>query len=298
MIRKELDPFQSDDKYARSGRAAEEQMAFYLKRFFERKPDIHVLNGIRLEQDRDAAQMDHLILHPYGVLIVESKSVQGRIQIKDDGQWIRWYGEKQSKGMASPVTQARLQAEFLKTVLGRAARSDSLFDAVPFDILVAISDQGVILWPKTGPLPDVCKADQVPEKLEARIGVLARPRNGLPLLSPENTEKLLNFLVVSHRPLHKMREPHEATEPAAPTYQPAAPKALWSCKHCNSESLEIRFAHNYFFYCLECQKNTAIKPGPCAKCGEPERIRKQGLDYFFDCKKCGTSRLFYFNRRA
>ncbi|MCX7180748.1 MAG: nuclease-related domain-containing protein [Proteobacteria bacterium] len=110
MIRKELDPFESDDKYARAGRAAEEQMAFYLKRFFERKPDIHILNGIRLEQDGDAAQMDHLILHPYGVLIVESKSVQGKIQIKDDGQWIRWYREKQSKGMASPHSRSRAAA--------------------------------------------------------------------------------------------------------------------------------------------------------------------------------------------
>jgi len=298
MIRKELDPFESDDKYARAGRAAEEQMAFYLKRFFERKPDIHILNGIRLEQDGDAAQMDHLILHPYGVLIVESKSVQGKIQIKDDGQWIRWYGEKQSKGMASPVTQARLQAEFLKTVLGRAARSDSFFDVVPFDTLVAISDKGVILWPKSGPLSDVCKADQVPEKLTARISALAQPRSGVPLLSPENTEKIVQFLTLLHRPLHRVPELRQAAEPVAPIYQAAAPKALWSCKHCGSENLEIRYAHTYFFYCLDCQKNTAIKPGPCAKCGEPERIRKQGLDYFFDCKKCGTSRSFYFNRTA
>lgn len=47
MIVKELDPFQSEDKLAKSGRAAEEQMAFYLKRFFATDSDVLVLNGVR-----------------------------------------------------------------------------------------------------------------------------------------------------------------------------------------------------------------------------------------------------------
>lgn len=102
MIVKELDPFQSEDKLAKSGRAAEEQMAFYLKRFFATDSDVLVLNGVRLEEDGDAAQIDHLLIHSYGLTIVESKSVHGKIQIKDDGQWIRWFGANQSKGIASP----------------------------------------------------------------------------------------------------------------------------------------------------------------------------------------------------
>lgn len=48
MIYKELDPFQSNDKFAKTGRAAEEQMAFYFKRFFCDDSDILVLNGIRI----------------------------------------------------------------------------------------------------------------------------------------------------------------------------------------------------------------------------------------------------------
>ena len=113
MIKKELDPFEGSDKYAVSGRKAEEKMAFYLKRFFSSHSDIHVLNHIRLEANDDAAQIDHLLVHPYGMAIVESKSVHGKLQFKDDGQWIRWYG-KESKAIASPVTQARLQDKFLK----------------------------------------------------------------------------------------------------------------------------------------------------------------------------------------
>ncbi len=75
-------------------------MAFYLKRFFANDPEIVVLNGIRLEHNGDAAQVDHLLIHSHGLSIVESKSVVGKIQIKDDGQWLRWFGANQSRGMA------------------------------------------------------------------------------------------------------------------------------------------------------------------------------------------------------
>jgi len=67
VIVKELDPFQSEDQLAKSGRAAEEQMALYLKRFFATDSDVLVLNGVRLEEDGDAAQIDHLLIHSYGL---------------------------------------------------------------------------------------------------------------------------------------------------------------------------------------------------------------------------------------
>lgn len=62
--------------------------------------------------------------------------------------------------MASPITQARLQEKFFRSVLGKAAKNEALFAQLPIDIWVAISDDGVILWLPSGPI-DVCKADQV-----------------------------------------------------------------------------------------------------------------------------------------
>lgn len=304
MIRKELDPFSSDDKFARSGRHAEEQMAFYLKRFFESDKNTHVLNSVRLERDGDAAQVDHLILHPYGAIIVESKSVQGKVQIKDDGQWIRWYGDRQSKGMASPVTQAQLQAAFLRTTLARAApKASDFFATLPIDTYIAISDAGVILWPKSGALPEVCKADQVPQKVMNCVNSLAQSYNNTPLLTPENTEKLIHFLITSHRPLIRREQPiAEAVAVAVteiPTKKPEVSNAgnasSWTCRSCGSRDLLVQFAHNYFLHCKACEKNTPIKPPSCSTCGEPERVRKQNLDFHFDCKKCGSSRRFYTN---
>src|SRR4051812_29419030 len=91
MIAKELDPFLSDDPLRRSGRQAEEQLAYYLLRDFAKYTDIIVFNGIRLEHNGDAAQMDHLLLHPYGFVIVESKSVAAQVAFNSRGEWTRYY---------------------------------------------------------------------------------------------------------------------------------------------------------------------------------------------------------------
>ena len=40
MIRKELDPFEGSGKLELAGRKAEEQMAFYLRRFFGSSVDV------------------------------------------------------------------------------------------------------------------------------------------------------------------------------------------------------------------------------------------------------------------
>lgn len=205
MIRKELDSFVAEDKFSVAGRKAEEQMAFYLRRFFASSPDVFVLNGIRLERDNDAAQMDHLVLHRYGVMVVESKSVAGKIQIKDDGQWIRWYG-KESSGMASPITQAKLQLRFMRDYLNLAVNPKGVFDRYAFDVQVAISDSGVILWPATGGLPEVCKADQVAERIENRIADLGKLPNSPVPWTAVHLSKIADFLCAAHRPLILRKE--------------------------------------------------------------------------------------------
>jgi hypothetical protein len=254
VIVKELDPFQSEDKLAKSGRAAEEQMAFYLKRFFATDSDVLVLNGVRLEEDGDAAQIDHLLIHSYGLTIVESKSVHGKIQIKDDGQWIRWFGTNQSKGIASPLTQARLQERFFRKALGTAAKNPAFFDKLTIDTYIAISDSGVILWPKSGPVDNVCKADQIADKvIESNV---SRARQMIePALSEENRKKIAAFLLAKNKPLVKQPSEPEVDETTAVTETastpsiPATEAPANCCKHCGSHKLEIRYSFSYFFYC-------------------------------------------------
>lgn len=296
MIFKELDPFNSEDKFARAGRAAEEKMAFYLKRFFDDAPDILVLNGIRLQIDDDAAQVDHLIIHPYGLAIVESKSVHGKVQIKDDGQWIRWFNGNQSKGIASPITQARLQEKFFRKVLGRASKNEALFESLPIDIYVAISDDGVILWPQSGPITGVCKADQVPD-LILSINQQRNNASNQETLTDTNRRKIAEYLVAVNAPLRKKEDSAQAPPPPTPTTPTEAttpPSIGHQCKHCGSSEVEIRYAYSYFFFCLKCEKNSPIKEA-CRSCGQPAKLRKQKKDFFLECEKCQSSTPYFTN---
>jgi hypothetical protein len=82
----------------------------------------------------------------------------------------------------------------------------------------------VILWPPSGPVSGVCKADQVADKIiEANRAKAAA--KGLELTS-ENRKKIAAFLQTMHRPLVKAKpcaelEPEEVAPAPAP-----APAAL------------------------------------------------------------------------
>lgn len=297
MIFKEMDEvLQPLSKAEQNGVNAEKQMAFFLRRFFKDDTQVDVLNSLRIELDGEIAQIDHLILLPHGLLIAESKSVVGKVQIKDDGQWVRWY-DNQSKGMRSPIVQAQMQGMLLKDLLSAKVKQKGVFDAIPVDVLVAISDDGVILWPKSGVLPEVCKADQVPEKIKQ---LLARHAQSAQPLSVENRQKISKFLCAMHQP--RVSSPIAATQTVSSAPVKAATpvveqseKLVAVCKHCKSQNVQINYGHSYYLQCLSCQQNTALKLPACGKCGGKMRLRKQGKEYFLECTACSSSELFFTN---
>ena len=194
------------DPRQRAGDDAERQMAHYLHRAFRQDPEVHVLHDLRLE-DREqpeqdgspgVCQIDHLIVHRFGMFIIESKSVTEEVRVRSDGsggdEWSRLYQGKE-KGMASPIEQARRQSDFLRTVLQRhreellgrepiglrtiakvARGTDQRgFMHVPIQIVVAISDSGNIKRDKSWQARDkpfedfVEKADQVPKIIHQEV---------------------------------------------------------------------------------------------------------------------------------
>jgi len=305
MIRKELDASEDIGKFAVAGRKAEDKMAFYLKRYFENNSDIYVLNNIRLEFNGDAAQMDHLVIHTFGISIIESKSVHGKVQIKDDGQWVRWYGN-QSKGMASPITQAKLQATFLKNFLNRSATPKDFFNSVPMQVMIAISDDGHILWPKGGKLNEVWKADQISDQILLTLEQASLNKNK-ELLNKSHIEKICSFLCQSHKPVIRKVLGNEVNVliESDEVYQSVAKpddviadvkvdESDHKCPNCKSAKLEIRFGHTYYFHCLECEKNVPIKTA-CPICKDVCKLRKKKSEFFSECIACKTSNLFYIN---
>lgn len=223
-------------------------MAHYLERALGTRQDVLVFHDLRLEKAgssngdgrADAAQIDHLVLHRWGAVIIESKSVTGSVRVNEQGEWCRVFGGKQT-GMPSPVLQAERQTRFLRLYLDGHAEAllskilglvQARFGNMPLDVLVAISDQAVIERAKGLDLPQVCKADQVPDKV---LALLERRKKASSLLSPNLREggyvlsqadvnRISAFLLEHHRPL-KSGDPAQSESEMYPS-TPTLPSAM------------------------------------------------------------------------
>ena len=147
--------------------------------------------------------------------------------------------------MESPVTQARLQADFLRRLM--AENDGRLLDRQlgglapqhfnhhwPIDIFVAISDQGQIS--RGMEVPELLKADQAAGAARA---IVKKRQHGRRSLNPINYDaiyflsdveigRLRGFLLSSHTPLRAGRTatpPPWEQIPAVPSAQPPAPQA-------------------------------------------------------------------------
>jgi hypothetical protein len=264
------------------------------------------------------------------MIIVESKSVTSRVRINDREEWSRLWNGKE-RGMPSPTLQAQRQAYLLRKLLDDNAEEVASkmlgllqvrFGAMPIDVLVAISDEGIIDQPKRKPLTEVCKADQVPDRILAiieRWKQEANPfnfrGNGGYSISRTDIERISEFLLRSHRLRESqsksdamMRSVTTLSEPqsSVPTSTPVAPQSSATslsspgneqtvCRYCQSNRLSVQYGrYGYYFKCGECDGNTPIKM-VCKACGTATKTRKQGLEFFSECRQCDTSELFFVN---
>ena len=317
MILKEVDEQAALDKYQKAGLSAEKQMAFYLKRAFGNEENVLVINSLRLEKLDDAAQIDHLILHEYGMIIIESKSVSTKVAVNEYGEWVRLVDGK-AQGMPSPVKQAQRQAEFLKNyltpftdvLLKKVIGIQLKFDKMPIDLIVAISDQGIINRPKkqTEELDHIRKADQVVDKINEILAVYKKEDALLRLslktpyyLGKTGRKNTSQFLLKRHKPYTSGAPQKTVAKKTAPQQKaqqevvPNADKKWPKCGKCNGSSVEVVYGkYGYYIKCKECEQNTAIKK-VCPSCNDKLRVRKQKENFFLECGKCETSDLFHKN---
>jgi hypothetical protein len=202
MVLKELDPFYGRTQEEIAGRIAQDRMAYHLRRFFGKSEDIDVLNYLRVGSGTAVAHVDHLVLHPFGLLVVERENLVDRVHIRDDGQWLRHRNGTVTE-MRSPITRAYLRALSLKAFLDKNVKQKGFFEGVELDILVAVPDTNIIQWPTMGPLAEVCNADQVYERINQRVVQCRRFAAGPGLLTAAERRRLGEFLRSLHRPLAK-----------------------------------------------------------------------------------------------
>jgi hypothetical protein len=232
--------------------------------------------------------------------------------------------------MQNPIKQAELQGKTLRRVLLKNSTESTrkVLEEFPVDALVSISDAGVFLAHDRSFYPEVCKADQIEDRVKEIV--LTRAKNAKDedfRLSVTNKSKLAEHLCKIHRPyqpstqsppkeqvqiieqapgMHKAAEkvsqyiveentkPHGIISTITQALSPLKPKFKHACRQCKSENLEIRYVKNYFFKCLDCDTNTRITAN-CPKCKRQLGIHKDKQHFHAKCSACNTSELFHIN---
>jgi hypothetical protein len=306
------------DPRLRAGVEAERQMARYLDRYFRDSDRFLVLHDLRLEHEGDRAQIDHLVVHPFGVAIVESKSVSTAVKINALGEWERlWQGKW--VGMPDPLLQAERQglllrrllhahqAELLDRLLGRFTTT---FTHMALDVFAAVSDKGKIVRAKASQAPRALKADAVPKAIEAEVERYRRASNPLKGdlrafvnaprdFSKGERQRIARFLHARHRALNdplmdECADPVSETigsdvePPVDVTPNSRVRDVAVSCRHCGGHRLEGRIGkYGPYASCQDCGRNTKLQE-TCTGCGTRYFLEREGAGFAGTCKKCGS----------
>ena len=336
IIKPPDEPVLGKDPRIAAGARVEHDVAFYLHREFATDPDVALLHNLRLEDPQQpeadgrpgVCQVDHLVLHRWGAFIVESKSFASPVTVELDASggdiWTRRYQGRRT-GFASPIQQAKRQADFIRAVLQRnsstlrragnmvgdfirlaaGGEAGRAFGRMPLQFVIAYGVNGLVTarrgWkPPTKPFRTfVSKADLVPSMIRQEF---ERHRAGSSFLGPddgqygiwsmtrEEMERVGRFLADRHAPPPPSPKVATKRTVASPPPLPVSFAACRTCRDARLEPMVGRFGP--YWKCAACGTNTSV-PATCSRCqaerktGAPVEVHRDGNGFARSCGACG-----------
>ncbi|USD36552.1 NERD domain-containing protein [Ferrimonas sp. SCSIO 43195] len=340
MILKERDTTHQDhlNKQRQFGAKQEQEVAFYLKREFANNPDVLVFNDLRFSHQGEYSQIDHLVIHRLGFVLIESKSIYGQVRVNNDGEWSRSY-QGNWQGLKSPLQQMELQELGLKRLLTDNADKmlikilglQTYFGGRQWDKLCAISSATMLQRESMPKAISNCvvKNEFLGKKLKelCDYSVLTGLIKTKPVFSKKEMKAISDFLLSIHEPLTQTDEtggdtPPENSDSAVseptpkyeaspqeqkvPTVEQTEPNQNHSpsegiaCKKCGErDNLTGAWGkYGYYVSCQSCTTNTSMK-GPCPACNSQDnRIRKRGNLFTRHCNGCGAESTVFVERAS
>lgn len=321
MILKNKEALKETGERALAGYKQERDAAFFLRREFGNDAAINVINDISFSHDGEKAQIDHLIIHPYGFVIIESKSIFGEITVNAEGEWSRSY-RGQWRGMPSPIRQAELQLKLLRDFLGNNVEKflgkllglQTRVGGRDWRILCAVSSAAIL---HRDEMPKEISSQVVKtEFLGKKVRMLCNPAGGAffsgkAWFSVQEMADMSTFLLEHH--LGEIREDVDGSQKIeVRELNTSASEVVGknlnqgndqtdgvsgdlACKKCGeTKGLSGQNGrYGYFVRCGSCGTNTPMKM-PCAACGTKSvRVSKAGPTYASTCQDCGQSRVVF-----
>ncbi|GAA5134497.1 nuclease-related domain-containing protein [Thalassotalea piscium] len=290
---------------AKAGQRQEQDVAFFLRRTFKDHQQVYVINDFKFTHNDETAQIDHLIVYPFGFVLIESKSITGEVKVNDLGEWTRSLNSKWS-GMASPIKQVELQQMLLREML-HANRESILgkllgikqqsFGMLCWHNVCAVSSNAII---DRDSMPnDVSKqlvkteflVDKLNEIMKLKTYAITKlnPFDTRPGFNDEELKSITAFLMDQlggSKTVEKVVQQEVVNTPVKKVESIA--DSILQCKSCGEKSdYSAQYGrYGYFIKCNKCETNTAMKT-PCVSCSSKNtKVSKKKESYTLNCGDC------------
>ena len=304
-----------------NGYKAEKENAYYLDFRFKDNAHNILLHDIRIEYEGKVAQIDHIIINRFGIEVLESKSFTGILTIKGDGSLNVTYGKK-VQTFPNPIEQNNRHIQILSDYIKAHVKLPSnlkLF-GIPISSTILINPKTTLTnnhLPKGFERADSFATKRV-EDID-KMGAMEVFKSLGCIMKIDRAKEIAEFLVKHHKPkvydyskkypLIKKETPSNTNSHIKPMKNFIKKSILENptliknqdihtplCSKCKSPNIEIVYGkYGYYFKCLFCDGNTAIKLTCSDKRCKP-KIKKSKLNFYQVCEVCGLNELYFTNK--
>lgn len=124
-----------------------------LRNAFKTNEDVVVLNDIRVPYDEGrTVNVDHIVLHSYGMTLINSRAIHGKIEVNYRGEWSRSIRGREV-AMQNPIEMFKyvsrnirqMLTERIDELLTRTKGSQKTFENMPIDVLFIQAPKSAIV---------------------------------------------------------------------------------------------------------------------------------------------------------
>ena len=291
MIAKQTNTYITQNPYDRARYIARQRVAEQLEQAFGAQvTDVRLFHDLRFKDGVRAQHIDHLVVHPYGAILIENRSEDSSFSISNLGEWTQTFMGKRLK-IPSPIEQLERKIQFLEKLLQKNAEQ---FLEVGSNVLEAFKIEGLVSLPLAEELehPDIlhfselCRRQFIIERSERIIQAQAKAGKGWfglaagKHLKEDELYRLSAFL----------RSQHQTGSTTSVGTKLEEPKI---CPRCSSSKLYVEERGNAFeLICFDCA-HAEVLSQKCSRCYSRAQISRSADGYVLECPQCKAHSLLH-----